>query len=81
MSRNRHKNKNISNHPKLNKTMIDAKSPYSPNSIGGRIDLEFLRDKLFLKEQTIANNNVTNQNNNADAEYPQKSLQAKGEDK
>lgn len=80
MSRNRHKNKNISNHPKPNKNLIDAKSPYSPNSIGGRIDLEYLREKLFLEEQAIANNNVTNQNN-ADAEYSQKSIQAKGEDK
>jgi hypothetical protein len=74
MSRNRHKSKNTSNHPKPIKTLIDAKSPYSPNSIGGRIDLESLRDKLFSEEQT-----KTNQNNNA--ENPETSLQAKGKEK
>lgn len=74
MSRNRHKNKNTSNHPKPIKTLIDAKSPYSPNSIGGRIDLESLRDKLFSEEQT-----KTNHNNNA--ENSKTSLQAKGEEK
>ena len=77
MSRNRHKNKN-SNHPKPNKTLIDAKSPYSPNSIGGRIDLESLRDKLFSQEQTN-NDTITNQTNNA--ENSQTSLQEKGEEK
>jgi hypothetical protein len=74
MSRNRHKSKNTSNHPKPIKTLIDAKSPYSPNSIGGRIDLESLRDKLFSEEQT-----KTNHNNNA--ENSKTSLQAKGEEK
>lgn len=52
MSRNRHKNK-VNNHPEPKKTkkLIDAKgSSYSPNSIGGRIDLESLRDKLFCQE-------------------------------
>jgi hypothetical protein len=74
MSRNRHKNKNTSNHPKPIKTLIDERSPYSPNSIGGRIDLESLRDKLFSEEQT-----KTNHNNNA--ENSKTSLQAKGEEK
>jgi hypothetical protein len=74
MSRNRHKSKNTSNHPKPIKKLIDAKSPYSPNSIGGRIDLESLRDKLFSEEQT-----KTNHNNNA--ENSKTSLQAKGEEK
>ena len=78
MSRNRHKSKNTSNHPKPNKTLIDAKSPYSPNSIGGRIDLESLRDKLFSQEQTKTET-ITNHNNNA--EDSQTSLQAKGEEK
>jgi hypothetical protein len=78
MSRNRHKSKNTSNHPKPNKKLIDAKSPYSPNSIGGRIDLESLRDKLFSQEQTKTET-ITNHNNNA--EDSQTSLQAKGEEK
>lgn len=74
MSRNRHKTKNISNHPKPLQTLIDERSAYSPNSIGGRIDLESLRDKLFSQEQTI-----TNHNNNA--KDSQTSLQAKGKEK
>jgi hypothetical protein len=49
MSNNRHKKKN-SNHPKP-KTLIDSGSTYSPNSIGGRIDLQALRDKLFCQEE------------------------------
>ena len=75
MSRNRHKNKN-SNHPKPNKTLIDAKSPYSPNSIGGRIDLEWLRDKLFCEEL-----NEINQTNHKTDEHSEKSLQGKGKAK
>ena len=78
MSRNRHKSKNTSNHPKPNKTLIDAKSPYSPNSIGGRIDLESLRDKLFSQEQTIINTTITNHN---DAQDSEKSIQAQGKNK
>lgn len=77
MSRNRHKNKNTSNHPKPIKTLIDAKSPYSPNSIGGRIDLESLRDKLFSQEQTKTDT-ITNQN---DAQDSEKSVQAQGKNK
>lgn len=50
MGKNRHKNKN-NNHPKPIKKLIDERSSYSPNSIGGRIDLESLREKLFSKEQ------------------------------
>jgi hypothetical protein len=50
MSRNRHKQKN--NHPKPpQKKLIDKGSSYSPNSIGGRIDLSALREKLFSEEQ------------------------------
>lgn len=77
MSRNRHKNKNTSNHPKPIKTLIDAKSAYSPNSIGGRIDLESLRDKLFSQEQTKTDT-ITNQN---DAQDSEKSVQAQGKNK
>ena len=47
-NKNRHKSK--SNHPKPIKTLIDSGSTYSPNSIGGRIDLQALRDKLFCEE-------------------------------
>jgi hypothetical protein len=77
MSRNRHKSKNTSNHPKPIKKLIDAKSPYSPNSIGGRIDLEYLRDKLFCDE--LEEIKKTNHINNA--ENSETSLQAKGEEK
>lgn len=74
MSRNRHKNKNLSNHPKPEKTLIDDRSSYSPNSIGGRIDLESLREKLYSEEL-----NLTNHNNNA--EDSKTSIQAKGKAK
>jgi hypothetical protein len=47
-NKNRHKSK--SNHPKPIKTLIDSGSTYSPNSIGGRIDLQALKDKLFCEE-------------------------------
>ena len=47
-NKNRHKSK--SNHPKPTKSLIDSGSTYSPNSIGGRIDLQALRDKLFCEE-------------------------------
>ena len=76
MSKHRHKNKN-NNHPKPKKTLIDERSKsYSPNSIGGRIDLESLRDKLFCK----AINKETNQKNHNTnvAEDSSKSLQSKG---
>ena len=76
MSRNRHKSKNTSNHPKPKKTLIDAKSPYSPNSIGGRFDLEWLRDKLFCEEL-----NEINQTNHNDAQDSEKSIQAQGKNK
>jgi len=76
MSRNRHKSKNTSNHPKPIKKLIDG-STYSPNSIGGRIDLEYLRDKLFCDE--LEEIKKTNHNNNA--ENSETSLQAKGEEK
>ena len=76
MSRNRHKSKNTSNHPKPIKKLIDAKSPYSPNSIGGRIDLQALRDKLFCEEL-----NETNQTNHNTDEHSEKSLQGKGKAK
>jgi hypothetical protein len=71
MSRNRHKNKTTNNHPKP-KMLIDEKSSYSPNSIGGRIDLSELRDKLFA-----SSNQTTNHNTN-DTKDSSKSLQSKG---
>lgn len=79
MSRNRHQK--INNHPKPNKTLIDAKSPYSPNSIGGRIDLESLRDKLFSQEQTKTNTKTITNHNTNESKNSQTSLQAKGEEK
>ena len=69
MSRNRHKSKNTSNHPKPIKKLIDAKSPYSPNSIGGRIDLQALRDKLFCEE--LNETNQTNHTNHTNQAQPQ----------
>jgi hypothetical protein len=66
MSNNRHKKKN--NHPKP-KTLIDG-SAYSPNSIGGRIDLQALKDKLFCQELNETNHNTD--------EHSEKSLQGKG---
>ena len=72
MSRNRHKNKSTSNHPKPIKTLIDEKSSYSPNSIGGRIDLQSLMEKLSFQEQT---NNKPKNDNPKDS---QTSVQAKG---
>jgi len=74
MSRNRHKNKS-NNHPKPIKKLIDGSSPYSPNSIGGRVDLEALRDKLFCQEL----NQQTNQNN--ETKHSEKTLQGKGKKK
>jgi hypothetical protein len=78
---NRHKNKN-NNHPKPIKKLIDERSKsYSPNSIGGRIDLEYLRDKLFCEElEEIKKTNQTNHNNNVEKDSS-KSLQGKGEKK
>ena len=73
MGNNRHKNKN-NNHPKPIKKLIDGSS-YSPNSIGGRIDLSALRDKLFESENQ--SNHNTNHNTNV-AEDSSKSIQSKG---
>lgn len=73
MGKNRHKNKN-NNHPKPIKKLIDGSS-YSPNSIGGRIDLSALRDKLFALSENQSNQ--TNHNNNV-AEDSSKSIQSKG---
>ena len=72
-------NRNLSNHPKpqLNKLIDDRSSSYSPNSIGGRIDLESLRDKLFSQEQT--NNKPITKNDNA--KDSKTSLQGKGKAK
>ena len=69
-------NRNLSNHPKpqLNKLIDDRSSSYSPNSIGGRIDLESLRDKLFSQEQT-KNKPITKNDNAKDSKT---SLQGKG---
>jgi hypothetical protein len=69
MSRNRHKNKS-NNYPKPIKKLIDGSS-YSPNSIGGRIDLQALRDKLFCEE-------INDSNHNTDAKDSEKSIQGKG---
>jgi hypothetical protein len=71
MSRNRHKSKS-NNHPKPIKKLIDGSS-YSPNSIGGRIDLESLREKLFCQELNQTNHNTTNDSKNS-----QKSIQGEG---
>jgi hypothetical protein len=73
---NRHKNKN-NNHPKPIKKLIDERSKsYHPNSIGGRIDLESLREKLFCQEIN-KETNQKNHNNNV-AENSSKSIQSKG---
>jgi hypothetical protein len=76
MSRNRHKNKSTNNHPKPKKKLIDAGSSYSPNSIGGRIDLEYLRDKLFCEE--LEEIKKTNRQHHNDAKDSEKSIQGKG---
>jgi hypothetical protein len=71
-NKNRHNHNNKSNnHPKPIKTLIDG-STYSPNSIGGRIDLQALKDKLFCQEINQTNQNATDS---------QKSLQGKGKEK
>jgi hypothetical protein len=76
MSNHRHKNKN-NNHPKPIKKLIDERSKsYSPNSIGGRIDLEYLRDKLFCEE--VNKPNLQQIKNATDS---QTSLQGKGKEK
>jgi hypothetical protein len=72
MSNNRHKKKH--NHPKP-QTLIDGSS-YSPNSIGGRIDLQALRDKLFCEE--VNKPNLQQIKNATDS---QTSLQGKGKEK
>jgi hypothetical protein len=74
MSNNRHKKKN--NHPKP-KTLIDG-SAYSPNSIGGRIDLQALKDKLFCQE---VNQQQPSSNHNTNATDSEESLQGKGKEK
>ena len=71
---NKNRHKSNSNHPKP-KTLIDG-STYSPNSIGGRIDLQALRDKLFCEE--LNEINETNQTNHNTDEHSKKSLQGKG---
>ena len=73
-NKNRHKSK--SNHPKPITKLIDGSKSYSPNSIGGRIDLQALRDKLFCEEL-----NETNQTNHNTDEHSEKSLQGKGKAK
>jgi hypothetical protein len=76
MGKNRHKNKNSNNHPKPKKTLIDGSS-YSPNSIGGRIDLSALRDKLFASSENQSTTNQTTTTNNV-AQDSSKSLQGEG---
>jgi len=71
-NKNRHQNHKSNNHPKPIKTLIDSGSTYSPNSIGGRIDLQALKDKLFCQEINQTNQNATDS---------QKSLQGKGKEK
>jgi hypothetical protein len=74
MSNNRHKKKN--NHPKPQTLIDNGSKSYSPNSIGGRIDLQALRDKLFCQ----ALNEINETNHNTD-EHPETSLQGKGKAK
>ena len=71
---NKNRHKSNSNHPKP-KTLIDG-STYSPNSIGGRIDLQALRDKLFCEEVK-----KPNQQQIKNAKDSQTSLQGKGKAK
>jgi hypothetical protein len=73
---NRHKGK--SNHPKPIKKLIDNGSTYSPNSIGGRIDLQALKEKLFCNEINETNHQQHHRNHATDS---QKSLQGKGKEK
>ncbi len=71
MSNNKSKH---NNHPKPIKKLIDNRSTYSPNSIGGRIDLQALKEKLFCNEI-----NETNHRNYATDS--KESLQGKGKEK
>jgi hypothetical protein len=74
---NRHKSK--SNHPKpINKLIDNGSKSYSPNSIGGRIDLQALRDKLFCNEINEINETNHQRNHATDSK---ESLQGKGEKK
>ena len=73
---NRHKSK--SNHPKPINKLIDGSKSYSPNSIGGRIDLQALRDKLFCNEINEINETNHQRNHATDSK---ESLQGKGEKK
>ena len=72
---NNHRHKKKNNHPKP-QTLIDNGSSYSPNSIGGRIDLQALRDKLFCEE--VNKPNLQQIKNATDS---QTSLQGKGKAK
>ena len=76
-NKNRHKSK--SNHPKPDTLIDNGSTSYSPNSIGGRIDLQALRDKLFC--QALNEINETNQTNHNTDEHSEKSLQGKGKAK
>jgi hypothetical protein len=76
---NNHRHKKKNNHPKP-QTLIDNGSTYSPNSIGGRIDLQALRDKLFCQALNEINETQTTTNHNTD-EHSEKSLQRKGKAK
>jgi len=73
---NNHRHKKKNNHPKPNMLIDNGSTSYSPNSIGGRIDLQALRDKLFCQAL-----NETNQTNHNTDEHSEKSLQRKGEAK
>lgn len=72
---NNHRHKKKNNHPKP-QTIDNGSSSYSPNSIGGRIDLQALRDKLFCQAL-----NEINETNHKTDEHSEKSLQGKGEAK
>jgi hypothetical protein len=73
-NKNRHKSK--SNHPKPQTLIDNGSKSYSPNSIGGRIDLQALRDKLFCEE--VNKPNLQQIKNATDS---QTSLQGKGKAK
>jgi len=71
---NNHRHKKKNNHPKPQTLIDNGSTSYSPNSIGGRIDLQALRDKLFC--QALNEINETNQHKNATDS--KESLQGKG---
>jgi hypothetical protein len=73
---NNHRHKKKHNHPKPQTLIDNGSKSYSPNSIGGRIDLQALRDKLFCEE--VNKPNLQQIKNATDS---QTSLQGKGKAK